>query len=562
MISSQIRLICDCNKPSALKKGFENILWIFALLIVGITWLAGLFIDTTGDSGLYSAIVRQMVESGDWFDLKINGAAYDQKPHLFFWLAGIGVQLFGNTNLAFKLFPFLYGLLGIYFIYRLGRQLFSEIAGRFAALMAGTSQIFFLYFFDMHTDLVLQTGVTLALWQLAAYFQTKKTLCFVLAFVGIGLAMLSKGPVGAVLPALTVLIYFIVSKDFRQLFHPKWLLGILIVLVLISPSLLHLYKSFGLSGLKFYFISNNIGRITGEVAGSSTDYFFYIHTFIWAFLPWTPVVIMALVKMATTRMIDSNHKSFATGMLGSLLILLLILSIAKGKAPNYFLITVSPISVFAGWWLTDFFRAEQKRQRLFFRFALIFSGLYALFLVFIVWFLGGRGLFLPVIILLISGLCLFLFIGSKKLRFSPLIVFLIIQSAGFNLFLNARVFPELAVYQGGRQVATLFENQKKQGDQLYHFETDDYNLFFYAPDGATDIKNWEELYSAMEKPGTWIYTNEIKYNDIRQMGYIIDTVYVINQRGMNRVNLEFLNPETRTLTLKTNYLIVTGNQRK
>ncbi|MGE0020474.1 MAG: ArnT family glycosyltransferase [Draconibacterium sp.] len=486
-----------------MEKTKENIVWIVAGTLVVSAMLAGLFIDTTGDSGLYSAIVRQMVESGDWFNLKINGQPYDQKPHLFFWLAGVGVQLFGNTNFAFKLFPFLYGLLGIYLAYQLGRQLFSEQAGRFAALVAGTSQIFFLYFFDMHTDLVLQTGVTLALWQLAAYFQTKKSLNFVLAFVGVGLAMLSKGPIGAVLPFLTVLIYLLAEKDSRQLFHPKWLLGMLIVLVLISPSLLHLYKSFGASGLKFYFIGNNIGRITGEVAGSSNDYIFYLHTFLWAFLPWTPVVILALVKMAKTRMIGLDSRNFAIGMIGSVLILLLILSVAKGKAPNYFLITVAPFSVFAGWWLTEFN-----------------------------WLKGQK--------------------------FSKLFAFLVIIIAGINLFLNTKLFPELATYQGGKQVINLFETHKKPGDKLYNFVLEDYNLFFYSAEKVENIETWEEFYKVAAAKGAWIYTHESKVKDMLSMPYKIDTVYQIRQRGMNEINLEFLIPATRTQALKTNYLVVTG----
>jgi 4-amino-4-deoxy-L-arabinose transferase-like glycosyltransferase len=491
------------QQTETLEKIKENIVWIVAETLVVSAWLAGLFIDTTGDSGLYSAIVRQMVESGDWFNLKINGQPYDQKPHLFFWLAGIGVKLFGNTNFAFKLFPFLYGLLGIYLTYRLGRQLFSEQAGRFAALVAGTSQIFFLYFFDMHTDLVLQTGVTLALWQLAAYFQSKKPMNFVLAFVGVGLAMLSKGPVGAVLPFLTVLIYLIAGKNFRQLFHPKWLLGILIVLVLISPSLLHLYKSFGVSGLKFYFIGNNIGRITGEVAGSSNDYIFYLHTFLWAFLPWTPVVILALVKMVKTRMSGFTHKSIAIGLIGSVLILLLILSIAKGKAPNYFLITVAPFSVFAGWWLAEFIRLK----------------------------------------------------GPK---FSRVMAFTVVFFASLNLYLNASFFPELAKYQGGRQAINLFETHKKPGDKLYNFVLEDYNLFFYSAEPVENIETWEEFYEVAATKGAWIYTHETKVNDMLSMPFKTDTVYQIRQRGMNEINLKFLNPSTRTQALKTNYLVVIG----
>lgn len=540
-----------------MEKTVNQFLRIFAFLLTGLAWLTGLLIDTTGDSGLYSAIVRQMVESGDWFNLKINGAPYLQKPHLFFWLAGLGVQLLGNTNFAFKLFPFLYGLAGIYFTYRLGRQLISGEAGRFAALVAGTSQIFFLYFFDMHTDLVLQTGVTLALWQLAAYFQTQKPLNFVLAFTGIGLAMLSKGPIGAVLPFLTVLIYLLAKRDFQQLFHPKWLLGILIVLVLISPSLLHLYKSFGLNGLKFYFISNNIGRITGEVAGSNTDYFFYLHTFLWAFLPWTPVVILALVKMAKTRLKGFENKEIIAGLLGSVLILLLILSIAKGKAPNYFLITVPVFAVFAGVWLADFERKTFVTQRKFIRFSLVFAGLYSLFFAFAVWFLSDRSLVLPLIILVVSGVGLFFVFKSERNISLKMILFLVIISAGLNLFLNAKVYPELAAFQGGRQVLNLFEKYKKPGDKLYNFDLEDYNLFFYSHEKVENIDDWDEFYKVAATPGSWIYTHEIKMKDFLDMNIKMDTVYQVKQRGMNKVTLRFLNPETRDKALITNFLIVT-----
>lgn len=49
--------------------------------------------------------------------------------------------------------------------------------------------------------------------------------------------------------------------------------------------------------------------------------------------------------------------------------------------------------------------------------------------------------------------------------------------------------------------------------------------------------------------------DEIKYNDIIKMEEIIDTVYVIHQRGMNQINLQFLNPETRDESAAPNYLI-------
>jgi 4-amino-4-deoxy-L-arabinose transferase-like glycosyltransferase len=53
-----------------LKNITENSWWVFAFLLVTLAYLFGLFVDLTGDSGLYAAISRHIVDSGDWFNLK------------------------------------------------------------------------------------------------------------------------------------------------------------------------------------------------------------------------------------------------------------------------------------------------------------------------------------------------------------------------------------------------------------------------------------------------------------------------------------------------------------
>lgn len=527
--------------------------------MVALVYLFGLFIDLTGDSGLYAAISRQMVESGDWFNLKINGNAYDQKPHLFFWLAGLGIQLFGNSNFAFKLFPFIYGMAGIYFTYRLGKQLFSEEAGKWAALIVATSQIFFLYFFDFHTDSVLQTGVVLALWQLAAYLQNKKWTNFVLGFLGVGLAMLSKGPVGAILPFFAVLLHLVYQKDFRQLFHPKWLLGLPVILIIISPSLIHLYNSFGFEGIKFYFITNNFGRITGEYAGSSTDYFFYLHTLLWAFLPWTIIVLTAIYSTIKDWILNKKENRWSIFLLGSVIVLVSILSISKGKAPNYFLIAIPPIAVIAANWMVQFRTTPETSQRRYLISQVVFALIQFIFLIFLIFVFSENKIRIPAISAVVLLMVIFVTVKTEIHSFQKIILSSIVLAGILNLFLNAKVLPDLYSYQGARQVLKLYEAENRPGAQLYNFELEEYGLFFYSRQPVENVDNWDRLYQVMEKPGTWIYTNEIKYNDIIKMNYNIDTVYQIRQRGMNRVNLKFLNPNTREQSLKTNFLIVTGS---
>ncbi|NOR75241.1 MAG: hypothetical protein GQ525_08780 [Draconibacterium sp.] len=545
-----------------MKIKINKILWGYAFLIVGLAYFFGLFIDLTGDSGLYAAISRQMVESGDWFNLSINGEPYDQKPHLFFWLAGFGIKLFGNNNFAFKLFPFLYGLLGIYFTYRLGKQIFSNKVGKLAALIAGTSQISFLYFFDFHTDTVLQTGVVLALWQLAAYLQKKKVENFVLGFLGIGLAMLSKGPIGAILAFFAVLLFLLGKKDFRQLFHPKWILGILIVLIVISPSLIHLYNSFGFEGLKFYFITNNIGRITGEYAGSSSDPFFYLHTLLWAVLPWTIFVAGAIVFEIKSWVIKKENNIWGVYLLGSVLIFVLILSIAKGKAPNYFFIAIPAVSVVTASWAAHFTEISKRMQMFFIRSQIIIISLLGLLFIFLAIVFVLDAVWLPIAIFVFSTSAIFIGVKTQleKKNISFLVSVIIIGS--LNLLLNTKVFPDLYKYQGARQVLEIFEKNAEKGDRLYNFELEEYEMFFYAKDSVNEIEDWNELREVIIKPGTWIYTNSTKQKDFIKMKFEFDAVYEIPQRGMNRINLKFLNPQTRKNSLKSNYLFVTSKKEK
>lgn len=534
-----------------------DLLWGYAFLLIGLAYIFGLFVDLTGDSGLYAAISRQMVDSGDWFNLQINGQPYDQKPHLFFWLAGAGIQLFGNSNFAFKLFPFLYGILGIYFTYRLGKTIYSEIIGKIAALIVATSQITFLYFFDFHMDSILQSGVVLALWQLAEYLKTKNWQNFVLAFVGVGLAMFSKGPIGAVISFFAVLFYLISERDFKQLFHVKWFLGIAIAFVVISPTLIHLYKSFGNEGLKFFFITNNVGRITGEYAGSSSDPFFYLHTILWAFIPWTLFVLLGLFSEIRNWFKKGDSNSWGYYLLGSTLVLLLILSIAKAKAPNYFFIAVAPISVVVGKWVHQFSsQSGNFHKRVMFG-QLIFVSFLAVLCIFLFWLYSSFNLMIPVFLSTGFLIIVFYFYRLRIKTLKQILLLSVIVVASLNLYLNIQILPHLFSYQGARQVLGIFENEKKDGDILSNFELEEYEMFFYAKDTVNEIADWNELYDVMEKPGIWLYTNEIKYNDIIKMGYAIDTIYTIKQHGMNNLNLKFLNPNTCDESLSSTYLFKT-----
>ncbi len=527
------------------------------ILLIAVAFVLGLFIDLTGDSGLYAAIARQMVESGNWFNLKINGVPYEQKPHLFFWLAGAGLKLFGNTNFAFKLFPFLWALAGVYFTYQLGKFMFSKETGKWAALIMVTSQITFLYLLDFHTDTVLFTPVTLALWQLAVYLKKRKLIHLVWGFIGVGLAMLAKGPIGAVLPFFAVLYYIFMRKDYRLLFQYKWALGILIVLVIVSPALIHLYENFGWKGIWFYFITNNFGRISGEYAGTNNDVFFYVHTFLWAFLPWTVFVAAGLYAAFNKAFNPFKTDEWSAYLVGSVLVLVVILSMAKGKAPNYFLIAVPPLSVLAGNWLVSQFIKPEKVKRSVLNIQWCLVGLLIVAFVLAMYVNKGNNNWLPLVLILLMFIAAFVVFRWPITQQKQVILLSLLVAGSLNVFLNASVIPHLFSYQGAGQAVKIYEQLRQKNDKLYNFELEEYELLFMANDSVQQIKDWNVLYKVMESSGTWVYTDSIKYNDIIKMDYDIDTVCEIRQRGMNKLNIHFLDPKNRDTLLNNNFLIKT-----
>jgi 4-amino-4-deoxy-L-arabinose transferase-like glycosyltransferase len=417
--------------------------------------------------------------------------------------------------------------------------------------------MFFLYFFDFHTDTVLQAAVTLAIWQLTEYLYNRKPAHFILGFTGIGLAMLTKGPVGAVLPFFFVLFYLLLRKDFRQLFHPKWFLGILLVLVIISPALYHLWKSFGTEGLRFYFIDNNLGRVTGEVAGSSTDPFFYLYNLLWAFLPWTIIFIAALGGEIISWFYSPKRNKTGISIFGSVLVLFVVYSIARGKAPNYLMMFIPLLAVVAA--------GRMKYYLLWPSFLtnrLIYAQIFVLLLIGATLFYSEIKImdsdYLIPALFVAGGIVLIgLYVVTDRNRWNRLLFSTVVAVAVFNLFLNTQLVPFLFAFQGHRQAIEIFEQDDSAEKILYNFDLEEYELFFNAKDSVLQVKDWNELYKIMEKSDIWLYTNEIKYNDIMQMGYEIDTVYLIKQRGMNKMDFKFLNSNTREKTLDANYLIKT-----
>jgi energy-coupling factor transporter transmembrane protein EcfT len=216
---------------------------------------------------------------------------------------------------------------------------------------------------------------------------------------------------------------------------------------------------------------------------------------------------------------------------------------------------IAPLALVTAGHLPEFKNMAMKRGRSF----LCLQGvvLTVIFLVFVavVFFLSEKLTWLPVLLLALLFMLSWVFTQKEHDSWMRLLFFSVIVTGVFNIFMNAEFIPGLFRYQGARQALEVFEENRQPDDKLYNFALEEYELFFMESE-AEDVKEPKRLYELLEKEGTWVYTNQIKYNDIkRSMERKIDTVYVIPQQGMNQLTRKFLNPATREKSLTPNYLI-------
>lgn len=195
---------------------------------------------------------------------------------------------------AYKLPSYLFTLLGVYSVYRLAKHLYDEQTGLVAALILYTCQAFFLFNNDVRTDTLLTANVIFATWQLVRFVDTGKWKFLIAGFAGVGLAMLAKGPIGAIVPGAAIFVHLMMKRQWKKLFQWKWLAGIVVTFLVLLPMTYGLYAQYGSAGPRFFFWTQSFGRITGENAWKNdAGYFYFIHVFGWSMLPWTLIAVAA-----------------------------------------------------------------------------------------------------------------------------------------------------------------------------------------------------------------------------------------------------------------------------
>ncbi|MDX9882271.1 MAG: glycosyltransferase family 39 protein [Prolixibacteraceae bacterium] len=542
-----------------LKFDTRLIRWSIALLV--LVYISGLFVPLTGDAGKYAAISRNIVESGDWINLQIHHQPYDQKPHLLFWLGALFFHVFGMSALVFKLPILLFSVLGFYSTFGLGRLLYNRQTGLLSMLILLSSEIWLLFSNDIHTDILMASATIFGLWQLFLFLEEKKKIQFVLGFVGIGLAILSKGIIAIAVPFFAIGGHLLARKQYRELFHPRWLIGIPILALFFLPTVVGIYRQLGTDGLRFYFWENNFGRMSGEYKGNNNDPFFYFHTALYILLPWSLWFFLSLYlegkELLFRKWRDRANSNFI--LLCGIILFWTVVSAAKAKAPHFLLVIAPLAAILTAGWLgrifsdSGFVRLRKSLNILVLILGpgmVLFAGLIS-FPLFpssvLFWIIWGFLALMSVLVILKTG------------SFSRFVLVSVLGISAVNFSFNLVLFPGMFSYHSTIPACNIFNKLADSNDVLHTCNSVHRELFFYCRKPGFYFENADQLTEVVKQPHTWLYMDETAYVQLKKKGIEFDRLFVFRHKAMTRQSIRFLNPKTRDKSLGNMYLVEIRN---
>jgi 4-amino-4-deoxy-L-arabinose transferase-like glycosyltransferase len=391
-----------------------SILWLMVIGWIAFGWNLGNtgLIDET--EPLFAEASRQMYVTGDWITPFFNGDTRFDKPALIYWCQAIAYYMIGVNEWAVRLPSAIaaFGLtcLAFYTVqWYLAKQDELEQVSRPTRRYLTSFTAAALMALNPETIIWARTGVS---DMLLTGCMASALLCFFLGYAGkegtggwglgtgkqgiagsgeefsqsrseanslfpnkwylafyvlIAGAILTKGPVGIVLPGIIIGAFLLYVGRFREVLREmRLLMGILIIFGLSVPWYALVIWRNGWNYINSFFGYHNLERFTEVVNGHSAPWYFYFVIVLLGFLPCSVYIPVAVVRLKFWQ--RSHWRSlerfqqfglFAWFWFASIFA---FFCIAVTKLPSYVLPLMPAAAILVALLWSDFFQDTEDRQ--------------------------------------------------------------------------------------------------------------------------------------------------------------------------------------------------------
>lgn len=287
-----------------------------------------------------------MLTHNSWISPMIYDHVWYDKPPLTYWALMICYKLFGisdfvsripNTLIAGASVSLMYHM-----VYRIKQSV--PVAVTSAILLMSTLQFWYISHAVITDGFLFFFSLAIFGYAYLAFTNNDKT-SMMKAYIASAFAVLTKGPIGLLLPGLILLVFMVLQKyskankdevsllrNLKIAFTP---LGIVLFFAIASPWYIAMYSIHGQDFISGFLGLQNVGRALVSEHPKFDVWYYYLIITPLALLPWTPVVIYQLRKL--------NWKE-SFNLLGGIwfVIIILFYSIVATKYLTYTLPAIIP----------------------------------------------------------------------------------------------------------------------------------------------------------------------------------------------------------------------------
>jgi len=527
--------------------------WLYFFIAAAVLLnFSGMFVTILGlDGPLYACIAKTMVQRHDYVNLFSQGKDWLDKPHFPFWVAALSFNLFGFETWAYKLPAILFVLMGAVYTYLFCKNLYNKEIALWSVLIFLTAEHVIISNNDVRAEPYLTGLIIASVYHFFKSYPKNSIWHLILGCVFAACAVMTKG-IFALIPIFGAFAgEFIFSKNWKQLFHWRWLLAFVLIMLFLAPEIYCLYEQFDLhpektvfgmhnvSGIRFFFWDSQFGRFfnTGPIKGGG-DPFFFFHTLLWAFIPWSVLLYIAVVQFF-------RHQKHEWYCICGALLTFLVFSASKFQLPHYITIVFPFFSITTTQYLTGIKTAKGLRAiRMTQNIVLI---LLILIILLLQYFYRASNFTFLTVLLLAMALALLIFISVKeafsskyKLLFQSVLVSIFI-----NLYLNLNFYPSLLKYQSGSEAAFYIDKNSMSNLPVAQLQEEEHSnaLEFYLHRPLFMVN--EDGKGNLPKKPFLLYASEDAIKRLTAKGWKMNPVKSFDDYLVTRLKGKFLNEKTR-----------------
>lgn len=344
----------------------------------------------------FAESAREMLVSGDWFNVQINFESFWEKPPLFIWMQALSMKIFGVGEFAARFPNALCGVLTLTLLFGIGSRLRDDRFGILWALMYGCSLLPAFYFKSGIIDPWFNLFIFSGIYFFFRYSEAPSSKYAVLSAAAIGLGIMTKGPVAFLIFALTFFIR-LCFKKFKFDFRWKDVALYLAVLCLVGGFWFIALALAGRGAVIKDFIEYQIRLFETKDAGHGG---FLLYHFVWLFFGCIPASIFALPSFNPKNIKEEGNPQMGEmfkWMMTSFWVVLILFTIVRTKIVHYSSFCYFPLSFLAAYSAERIVSHKAPWGKWQSALLIIISTLYGIILTVITLFDGIKGHIIPFI---------------------------------------------------------------------------------------------------------------------------------------------------------------------